>query len=39
MNITSGKPSSSLGQDTEKIVCKKISTSAEPINVSIFFIL
>lgn len=39
MNISRGKLSSYLGQDTEKIICNKTSISAEPTNVSIFFTL
>lgn len=39
INITCGKLSSYLGQDTEKIICNKICITLEPMNVSIFFIL
>lgn len=39
MNITCEKLSRYLGQDTEKIICNKICSTPEPMNVSIFFIL
>lgn len=39
MKIICGKLSSSVGQDVEKIICSKTSTSAEPINITIFLIL